>query len=144
MKRLLMIALMLGSTLIAGEVKYICPPNGLISATLNGKDMSKEMEMDPATDAEHYTLKTNWYNQPIYIQQERRKGPLIFKNTQSKLEWLQSDMMTFETGGYEHGFDLKIKITLEKGDAPIMEQNWRVSNGVRTKNITAEMQCYKQ
>ena len=71
MKNVFIISLLAVSALIAGEVKYVCPPNGFISATIDG--VSQKVDLHDIGNSEHYTLKTNWYGQPIYFQEERKK-----------------------------------------------------------------------
>lgn len=144
MKRLFIVALMLGSTLIAGEVKYICPGNGVKSVIVDGKEVLNTGDWKGGFGAENFIIKTTWYGQPIYLQTKGGMGPIMIKSTQSKLEWIQSNVMTFKTEMTDKGVDVTTNISVEKGDAPIIKWNGNTPNGVHAKSITAKMQCYKQ
>lgn len=135
------------------EEMYTCPPYALESAvTINANGEKTTHDVNEVKKRiekiEKYGLKTNWYGKPLYLNWYKKKNrePLILSNTQSKLEWIQSDVMIFELDITEkNGERIQVKLSLEKGNTPIMKNEIKMSSP-RVEGGTGIMtqRCFKQ
>ena len=135
------------------EIIYLCPPYAIESMSIvryDGETMTDVNEMKKGlTKVEKYVLKTNWYNQPLYLNWYKKKNrpPLMMKSTQSKLEWIQNDFMIFDLDITErNGERIELQLSLEKGDNPKMISKMKMSSKKKGVggSVTLTQRCFKQ
>lgn len=137
--KIILLNILLVYGLYADEIRYICPSSGFISAIKDGKKIDFNTNETYATDI--YVVKTEWYGKPIYISKIEEPNNKIYKNTQSKVEWIQSDSMIFKA----ETDDIKMFLSLEKGSTPILIITFLVNNSkFNYKKAVTTQECYKE